>query len=82
MQTLTGSILSGPASTWKRGNLDTAQVQVQNRVSVALPRLPVDVRAIGEPLAGEDGSAGRADRTDQVGTRHCGLHGVDGSHRQ
>jgi multidrug efflux pump len=28
-------------------NLDTAQVQVQNRVSVALPRLPVDVRAIG-----------------------------------
>jgi len=28
-------------------NLDTAQVQVQNRVSVALPRLPADVRAIG-----------------------------------
>jgi hydrophobe/amphiphile efflux-1 (HAE1) family protein len=28
-------------------DLDTAQVQVQNRVSVALPRLPADVRAIG-----------------------------------
>ncbi|MEJ2378472.1 MAG: efflux RND transporter permease subunit, partial [Pseudolabrys sp.] len=28
-------------------NLDTAQVQVQNRVSVALPRLPADVRALG-----------------------------------
>ena len=28
-------------------NLDTAQVQVQNRVAVAQPRLPVDVRAIG-----------------------------------
>jgi multidrug efflux pump len=28
-------------------NLDIAQVQVQNRVSVATPRLPVDVRAIG-----------------------------------
>ena len=28
-------------------NLDTAQVQVQNRVSVAEPRLPADVRAIG-----------------------------------
>jgi hydrophobe/amphiphile efflux-1 (HAE1) family protein len=28
-------------------NLDTAQVQVQNRVSVALPRLPAEVRAIG-----------------------------------
>jgi len=28
-------------------NLDTAQVQVQNRVSTALPRLPADVRNIG-----------------------------------
>ena len=28
-------------------NLDTAQVQVQNRVAVAQPRLPVDVRNIG-----------------------------------
>jgi hydrophobe/amphiphile efflux-1 (HAE1) family protein len=28
-------------------DLDTAQVQVQNRVSVALPRLPAEVRAIG-----------------------------------
>ena len=28
-------------------DLDTAQVQVQNRVAVALPRLPADVRAIG-----------------------------------
>ncbi len=28
-------------------DLDTAQVQVQNRVSVALPRLPAAVRAIG-----------------------------------
>ena len=28
-------------------NLDIAQVQVQNRVSVALPRLPADVRNIG-----------------------------------
>src|SRR5256885_14008129 len=28
-------------------NLDIAQVQVQNRVAVAQPRLPPDVRAIG-----------------------------------
>jgi hydrophobe/amphiphile efflux-1 (HAE1) family protein len=28
-------------------NLDTAQVQVQNRVAVALPRIPADVRNIG-----------------------------------
>src|SRR5262249_38787847 len=28
-------------------NLDIAQVQVQNRVSIALPRVPVDVRNIG-----------------------------------
>src|ERR671928_362050 len=28
-------------------NLDTAQVQVQNRVAVAQPRLPADVRNIG-----------------------------------
>jgi hydrophobe/amphiphile efflux-1 (HAE1) family protein len=28
-------------------NLDTAQVQVQNRVAIAQPRLPADVRAIG-----------------------------------
>ena len=28
-------------------NLDIAQVQVQNRVSIAQPRLPADVRNIG-----------------------------------
>ncbi len=28
-------------------NLDTAQVQVQNRVAISQPRLPADVRAIG-----------------------------------
>src|SRR3954452_23437374 len=28
-------------------NLDTAQVQVQNRVSTAEPRLPAEVRALG-----------------------------------
>src|SRR5262249_38223487 len=28
-------------------NLDIAQVQVQNRVAIAQPRLPADVRAIG-----------------------------------
>src|SRR6201989_207216 len=28
-------------------NLDTAQVQVQNRVAVATPRLPAEVRQIG-----------------------------------
>src|SRR3989440_9999525 len=28
-------------------NLDIAQVQVQNRMSIALPRLPADVRALG-----------------------------------
>src|SRR6202035_3159386 len=28
-------------------NLDIAQVQVQNRVAIAQPRLPVDVRNIG-----------------------------------
>ncbi|MFL6798044.1 MAG: efflux RND transporter permease subunit [Xanthobacteraceae bacterium] len=28
-------------------NLDIAQVQVQNRVAIAQPRLPIDVRAIG-----------------------------------
>src|SRR5580692_11104885 len=28
-------------------NLDIAQVQVQNRVAIALPRLPIDVRNIG-----------------------------------
>ena len=32
-------------------NLDIAQVQVQNRVSVALPRLPADVRNIGVTVA-------------------------------
>ena len=32
-------------------DLDTAQVQVQNRVSVALPRLPADVRNIGVTVA-------------------------------
>src|SRR5712672_962573 len=32
-------------------NLDIAQVQVQNRVAIALPRLPVDVRNIGVTVA-------------------------------
>jgi hydrophobe/amphiphile efflux-1 (HAE1) family protein len=32
-------------------NLDIAQVQVQNRVSTALPRLPADVRNIGVSVA-------------------------------
>jgi len=32
-------------------DLDTAQVQVQNRVSVVLPRLPADVRNIGVTVA-------------------------------
>src|ERR1700742_2128434 len=32
-------------------NLDIAQVQVQNRVAVALPRLPSDVRNIGVTVA-------------------------------
>ena len=32
-------------------NLDTAQVQVQNRVGIAQPRLPVDVRNIGVIVA-------------------------------
>ncbi len=32
-------------------NLDIAQVQVQNRVAIALPRLPVDVRNIGVVVA-------------------------------
>jgi len=32
-------------------NLDIAQVQVQNRVSIAEPRLPVDVRNIGVTVA-------------------------------
>ena len=32
-------------------NLDTAQVQVQNRVAVAQPRLPADVRNIGVTVA-------------------------------
>jgi hydrophobe/amphiphile efflux-1 (HAE1) family protein len=32
-------------------NLDIAQVQVQNRVAIAQPRLPVDVRAIGVTVA-------------------------------
>jgi hydrophobe/amphiphile efflux-1 (HAE1) family protein len=32
-------------------NLDTAQVQVQNRVSIAQPRLPADVRNIGVTVA-------------------------------
>ncbi|RUO99159.1 efflux RND transporter permease subunit [Hyphomicrobium sp.] len=32
-------------------NLDIAQVQVQNRVSIALPRLPSDVRNIGVTVA-------------------------------
>ena len=36
------------AVTFKQGtNLDTAQVQVQNRVAVATPRLPDQVRALG-----------------------------------
>ena len=32
-------------------NLDTAQVQVQNRVAIAQPRLPTDVRNIGVTVA-------------------------------
>ena len=32
-------------------NLDIAQVQVQNRVAIAQPRLPVDVRNIGVTVA-------------------------------
>ena len=32
-------------------NLDIAQVQVQNRVAIALPRLPADVRNIGVTVA-------------------------------
>src|ERR671922_631460 len=32
-------------------NLDTAQVQVQNRVAVAQPRLPADVRQVGVTVA-------------------------------
>src|ERR1700704_7059912 len=32
-------------------NLDIAQVQVQNRVAVALPRVPADVRNIGVTVA-------------------------------
>src|SRR6186713_2199036 len=32
-------------------NLDIAQVQVQNRVATALPRLPADVRNIGVTVA-------------------------------
>ncbi|MEI9964587.1 MAG: multidrug efflux RND transporter permease subunit [Caulobacteraceae bacterium] len=45
------SVSNGTAQiqvTFKQGtNLDTAQVQVQNRVSVAEPRLPDQVRALG-----------------------------------
>ena len=32
-------------------NLDIAQVQVQNRVAIAQPRLPADVRNIGVTVA-------------------------------
>src|SRR4029078_2917730 len=32
-------------------DLDTAQVQVQNRVAIAQPRLPADVRNIGVTVA-------------------------------
>jgi len=40
------------AVTFELGtNLDTAQVQVQNRVAIALPRLPADVRNIGVTVA-------------------------------
>src|SRR6476646_7793542 len=40
------------AITFELGtNLDIAQVQVQNRVAIALPRLPVDVRNIGVTVA-------------------------------
>jgi hydrophobe/amphiphile efflux-1 (HAE1) family protein len=40
------------AITFELGtNLDIAQVQVQNRVAIALPRLPVDVRNIGVAVA-------------------------------
>jgi hydrophobe/amphiphile efflux-1 (HAE1) family protein len=40
------------AVTFELGtNLDTAQVQVQNRVAIAQPRLPADVRNIGVTVA-------------------------------
>ncbi len=40
------------AVTFELGtNLDTAQVQVQNRVAIAQPRLPTDVRNIGVTVA-------------------------------
>ena len=40
------------AVTFELGtNLDIAQVQVQNRVAIAQPRLPVDVRNIGVTIA-------------------------------
>src|SRR5215471_13833166 len=40
------------AVTFELGtNLDIAQVQVQNRVAVAQPRLPADVRNIGVTVA-------------------------------
>src|SRR6201998_178620 len=40
------------AVTFELGtNLDIAQVQVQNRVAIAQPRLPVDVRNIGVTVA-------------------------------
>jgi multidrug efflux pump subunit AcrB len=40
------------AITFELGtNLDTAQVQVQNRVATAQPRLPADVRNIGVTVA-------------------------------
>src|SRR5690349_1822580 len=40
------------AITFELGtNLDIAQVQVQNRVAIAQPRLPVDVRNIGVTVA-------------------------------
>src|SRR3546814_13750860 len=41
--------------TFKPGtNLDTAQVQVQNRVAIAEPRLPEEVRRQGIPTTKQD----------------------------
>ncbi len=51
MQYMSSSASGGAASitiTFKQGvNLDTAQVQVQNRVKLAEPRLPAETRQIG-----------------------------------
>ena len=48
--TTTGDLRS-PSPSTSVPNLDTAQVQVQNRVAIAKPRLPADVRNIGVTVA-------------------------------